>query len=339
MIDSPDPHARDVDDDMAIRLLRLAGQRSPAPDLRAARVRAAVQSEWQRTVRRRTVRVRALVGAVFIAVAAAAAAVGRVTLGEPSGASAGQPVAVVEQLDGVSYRLDGSAGGRVPVRLSLRDSVRTGEWLETGPGARAGLRFGDGISVRLDAGTRVRARSTGSLELAAGAVYVDTGRETGNFEIRTVMGIARDVGTQFEVRLLDAAVRVRVRSGAVELRDRERAVSARAGTEITMSTAGVVSSAIAVHGPEWDWVGRLAPPLAFDGATLSEFLERVAREEGWVLRYADTALGREASAIILHGSVEGLTPIEAVDVAIASSGLRHHLQGGELIVRREMELP
>ena len=52
------------------------------------------------------------------------------------------------------------------------------------------------------------------------------------------------------------------------------------------------------------------------------------------MRYADAALAREASGIVLHGSVNGLPPREALDVAITTSGLQHRLESGELTVFR-----
>ena len=78
----------------------------------------------------------------------------------------------------------------------------------------------------------------------------------------------------------------------------------------------------------------LAPPLEIEGVALSAFLERIAREHGWDVRYRDAALAREATTIVLHGSVNGLSPREALDVAIATSGLQHRLENGELTVFR-----
>jgi ferric-dicitrate binding protein FerR (iron transport regulator) len=181
----------------------------------------------------------------------------------------------------------------------------------------------------------VRPLAAGVIELSAGAVYVDTGGESGRFEVRTPLATARDVGTQFEVRLVDRTVRLRVREGAVELSDGTRSVAGRAGTEVTLSATGAMSRPIATHGSEWDWTAAVALPFEIEGATLSAFLARIAREHGWTVRYADAALAREASDIILHGSVRGLPPGEAVGVAIATSGLRHRLEGGELLVLRE----
>ena len=149
------------------------------------------------------------------------------------------------------------------------------------------------------------------------------------------MGIARDIGTQFEVRLLDRSLRLRVRTGVVELRDGARSVSGRAGTEITLTGNTAVSRPMAAHGSEWEWTAQVSPPLDIEGMALSVFLERVAREHGWRLHYSDPALEREASGIILHGSVEGLRPREAIDVAIATSSLHHRLEAGTLVVLRK----
>ena len=168
--------------------------------------------------------------------------------------------------------------------------------------------------------------------MIAGAVYVDTGRENGRFEVRTDLATAHDIGTQFEVRLVDDGLRLRVRTGLVELKGPTRSISGRPGTEIVLSTVGAVSRPIATHGSEWDWTTRVSPPLAMEGMSLAAFLRRVAHEHGWTLRYASPAVEGSAARVILHGPVDGLAPHEMVEVAIATSGLRHRLENGELVV-------
>lgn len=320
------------DDEAAERLLRMAGPRPPIAADRAARVRTAVHARWQAGQRRRLVRRRVLSGSALVAAAAVLVLLaGRLRDDRPVEMPPGADVAVVERVEGAPQRLSGSSPSSV---LAAQDVVRTGEWIETGPGTRIALRFTDGTSVRLDAGSRLRSLSPVGIELAGGAVYVDTGRESGRFEVRTPIAVARDVGTQFEVRLVDEGLRLRVRTGMVELRDDRRSVSGRGGTEVLFSEEGAVSRAIAVHGAEWAWIARLSPPLDGDGIALSVFLDRLAREQGWTVRYADADLAREAESIILHGSVEGLTPEEALEVVVTTSGLRHRLDGSEAVVTR-----
>ena len=322
----------DTDEDGTVRLLRLAGVRPPVPDARADRVRGAVSSHWQAARRRRTVRRRAFAGIAVLAAAAAGALIaGRGLVVERSPVPPDRVVAVVERVVGAARRTASTPSGETGT-LSARDAVRSGEWIQTDPDARAALRFSDGTSVRLDVGTRVHALDADAIELSSGAVYVDTGRSSGRFEVRTDVATARDIGTQFEVRLVDRGLRLRVRTGIVELTHGERSVSGRAGTEVILSAAEAVTRPLAPYGPEWEWTAGLAPPPDFEGQTLSAFLARVAHEHGWEVRYADATLERTAARIVLHGSVSGLTPREAVDVAVATSGLLHRFENGTLVV-------
>ena len=338
MKDVREPWTDDGDEAATGRLVRMAGPRSPVAATRAARVRAAVHAQWQVDNRRRAVRKR--IRSVFLIASTAAVLVlmlGRIGLLDRTAAPSGEPVAVVEQIDGTPRRVSETPEVPAGAALTRNDAVRTGEWIETDTRARVALRFFDGTSVRLDVGSRARPLSSGGIELLAGAVYVDTGGESGRFEVRTAVATARDVGTQFEVRLLDRTLRLRVRTGLVELTDGVRSVSGRGGTEVTLSASGAVSRPIAVHGSEWDWTARVLRPLDIEGLALSMFLEWIAREHGWALRYDDPALAREAAGITLHGSVNGLAPHEAVEVAVATSGLRHRLERGELVVLRTLD--
>jgi ferric-dicitrate binding protein FerR (iron transport regulator) len=199
------------------------------------------------------------------------------------------------------------------------------------------LRLGDGTSVRVDRGSRARLLAPTVIDLASGAVYLDTGRDSADLEVRTPFGTAHDIGTQFEVRLDAAAVRVRVRSGIVELRRGGESVNARAGTELTVSAGAAVRRAMPANAPDWAWAANLAPVFEIEGRTVSAFLEHTAREQGWTLHYADARLTRDSSAIILHGSVAGLPPQDALAVALSASGLAHRLDGEDLHVFRERE--
>ena len=336
MSDVHSPWTDDADEDAAVRLLRLSGARPAVPADRAARVRTAVHMRWRTANRRRAVLRRGLAGCVLLATLVVLTT-GYVMLFDRRATPVGEPVAVVEQTVGIPQRRIELPDGSTVAPLSPNEAIRAGEWIETDAGARVAVRFADGTSVRVDVASRARPLSSDAIELAAGAVYVDSGREWGRFEVRTRLAIARDIGTQFEVRLLDRTVRLRVRSGIVELMNGARSVSGRAGTEITLNEHAAASRPIAVYGSEWDWTARVSPPLEIEGMSLSSFLERVVREHGWTLDYADTALARKATGIILHGSVNGLSPREAVDVAIATSGLRHRLEDGELVVLRSSE--
>lgn len=319
---------------MTARLLRLAGARAAVAETRQARVRTAVHTAWRADISRRVMR-RRLVGAG--SAVAAAAVVIAVTLPDrrvdAPAVQAGARVARVEQVTGAVH-IRRRVGERDRVAPLLEGSIAPGSWIETGGDGRVALRFQDGTAVRVDAGSRLRAVSSSVVELVGGAVYVDTEREDGRFEVRTPLATARDIGTQFEVRVSHGTLRLRVRSGLVELQEPARSISARAGTEIALSAAGATSRPIPTFGPDWQWATTVAGPLAMEGRSLADFLRHAAREHGLTLRYEDDTVRREARDIVLHGAVTDLTPDEAIAAAIGASGLDHRLEGGVLEVFR-----
>jgi ferric-dicitrate binding protein FerR (iron transport regulator) len=317
-----------------VRLLRIAGARGAASGERFARVNGRVHAHWEAGVRRRHVRRKAAIAAGLLAAAATLVFLVRVS-DDRALAPTGGKVAWVARISGAAGEvLRRDAGGAVGP-LAVDDAVLAGESLETGNAGRLALRFADGTSLRLDLASRVRLIAAGTIELSSGAVYLDTGSTAARFEIRTPVGTARDVGTQFEVRLLAAQLRVRVRTGAVEVSDRGRRATAHAGTEILFSATQAESRPLPAYGSEWDWIAELSPAIDIEGLPLSTYLDGLARERGWTVEYVDSSLAREAAAIILHGSVAGLTSTEALDVVIGTSGLAYRLDDGRLVIFRE----
>jgi ferric-dicitrate binding protein FerR (iron transport regulator) len=306
------------DETTTVQLLRAAGPRPRVSSERVARVRSAVHGAWQarqhRLVLRRRIAVAALLGGALALVLFTA----RTALFDRE-MKLGEAVAVVEEVHGPTPGVERA------------DTVRVGQWIETGGASRLALRFGRDTSVRLDVESRMRPLSSRIIEVSSGAIYVDT-EDHGSLEIRTPFGVARDVGTQFEVRLAEQSLRLRVRAGLVELHDGARTIAARPGTEVTLGPSGAVTRPFAASDPEWAWVNRVAVPLEMEGLTLATFLARLARGQGWTVEYRDAEVSRRAQAIVLHGSVSGLSPHEAVEVAVATSGLRHRLSGGSLLV-------
>ena len=269
--------------DTTARLLRTAGLRDDVPADRAARVRREVLDECRAVARRRAVRRRAWGGAITLATAALLIVV--VRLGTPR-QDARAPVreivaTVARRLGDEGGRLT-SAGGETlaSTLLSPDDTIRAGDLVETDTTSRLGLRLASDVSLRLDAADLID-----DGRVAAGALYVDTGRDAASLEIRTPFGVARDIGTQFELRLSDSSVRLRVRSGLVELQRGDDIVSARSGAELTYGAAGAVTRTVAIYGPEWAWTAGLALPFAIEGRSLAAVLDQLCHEHGWTSRY------------------------------------------------------
>jgi ferric-dicitrate binding protein FerR (iron transport regulator) len=278
----------DNDNDPIATLVRLAGRRPEVDAERTARVRAAVADEWHASVRRKRW--------TRVAVAAAiAATIGGVLLTRP--------------------RTEPSA----PV---VPPFVETAEIRElTTPGHATTSVEWNGGTLRLDRETHLRFDTERTATLLRGAIYYANDRPGVSVTIHTPFGDVRDVGTRFEIRLRDDALRVRVREGAVIVRD----TTARAGMELVANRTSVTSRTIATSGEEWAWIENAAPPIVLEGKSLDEVLRRIAIEKG-------LTLDRDGPNQTLHGEMP-LSVSEALDAATAAAGVTYRIEGDRLIVR------
>jgi ferric-dicitrate binding protein FerR (iron transport regulator) len=330
-----DVAAAQAEDDSVGQLLRLAGHRPAPPEDVAHRVRQAVHAEWQRARRRRSHAAQWLLGLGLAASVLLALGVWRHW----------NRVAPQPQIAAVLERVAGSPTGvwmTLPEATQAREQAHVGRSLpagaifETGSESRAALRLSGGASVRVDAHSRLTVVAEATLSLERGAVYVDSDptRHGAPVEVRTVRGIAREQGTQFEVRIVEPEVRLRVREGAVRLEAGGRAVDARGGDEVRTAASEIARSTVARTGQEWSWVLDVAPTFALEGRSLTEFLDWACRENGWTLRYADAVSQSAAGEVVLHGSLRGLNPAEAVSAVLPTVGFSQRLDNGSLVLAR-----
>jgi ferric-dicitrate binding protein FerR (iron transport regulator) len=326
-------HPMDDRDDVA-KLVRLGGKRRSVPHERAERVRAAAQAQWQEEVRRRSRRRYVWTAA---ALATAASLVLAITLtfipfgsDDPTGSGA---TILVEALNGSAWS---RLGAEANLFIAVGDNLRPGSALATAEESRAAIRLASGHSVRLDASTQIRLLDNGSLAVDRGAVYVDSGEEattTKALDVHTPLGVIEEIGTQFEVRLANDSVRVRLREGTVVVHQDDRNHELQVGTELELNPDGSVTRrALPTHGAEWEWVVGITPMLDLEGRTAMAFLEWVARERGWTLAFADDSVARFAGETVLGGALERLTLDEALDAVLPTCQMTYHVQSGVLVV-------
>jgi ferric-dicitrate binding protein FerR (iron transport regulator) len=304
-----------AEDDAVASLLRLAEPRPAVSPQSVARVKAVIHGAWQDALRARRRR------QTIIGVGAALAAGLVLALVRPPDRDP-EPwplivATVVRALPGVG----------LPVGRTLGQ----GTLVDSGSG-RLALRTASGASLRLDARTRVRLLGTSAIALEEGALYLDTPPDDHGFVVETALGRVTDEGTQFEARVTEGALRLRVREGRVVLGAQGRAVRAEAGEELRISRTGAERSRLATSGPEWAWIESLATAPPIEGRPLQAFLEWAARERGLRLQFEDEAARVKAGRVRLRGSLEGLTPVEALEAVMPTTSLRAHVEDDRLAI-------
>jgi ferric-dicitrate binding protein FerR (iron transport regulator) len=193
--------------------------------------------------------------------------------------------------------------------------------------------------VRLDADSRLRLAGEGTLVLERGAVYVDSGggsEGSAPFVVETPLGAVREVGTQYEVRLADASVRIRVREGTVTLDAGARVLEVPTSSELMLHADGTATTReVPIHGAEWEWVARVTRLPDLEGKSARVFLDHVARERGWRLRFSDAETERAAARARVFGSIGRLGLDDALDAVLPTIGMTWTVEDGTLTVASE----
>ena len=171
----------------------------------------------------------------------------------------------------------------------------------------------------------------------AASIWTRRTSHGGSVEVVTRFGALRDVGTQFEVLATGTTLRVRTREGAVTLtRGRSQPVlECAVSEELRIDSQGRVERGhIAAHDAEWAWAELLAEPPKGPELPLLQFLGWVARETGRGLRYDSSETESRVSKIVLHGTTPDVAPVQAMEVALATTDIDYSLvDDGTILLR------
>lgn len=309
------------------RALREALQQDPLSSERLARITRAVEAEWQRAVRDRRVRRVWWIAASAASLAVVALIGWRAAIGP-----------VDRQLVG-TIQSTGSNGLVAHRAWGMDRALGVGAIVESGLVVRVNgtgvvALVGGGL-LRLRAGTVIKTHARHEIEIEQGALYVDLDAHVphGVWSVRTRYGIVQHLGTQFEVAVFNAGLRVRVREGHVRVLGRPDS-DALAGEEIVLAGEGSVHrGVIAPDDPSWAWVQE--PPNRFEveGQSVLALLRWVARETGRQLDFADAQTRQLAERTVLHGSIQGFSAEQALDVMLATTTMSVKLHSGHILVR------
>lgn len=290
----------------------------PAAD--EAEIRRALFAEWDAITGRRAFLRRAVA-------ATAAAAILLAMFGALLLRTGSAPAAVVASVERV--RGDVQIAGAAPaIGAEVRSAVR----IDTHSGQVA-LRLANGGSMRLAPQTRVTFAAAGRATLDGGTLYFDS--ENGAaVEVRTPLGIVRDMGTQFVARLAGERLEVAVRDGRVAIDRGSGAVDVAAGERVSVTSGAAAPrrERSSSFGGDWDWAERVAPPFEINGRPLIDFLQWVEAQTGRTLEFADPNSERVARDTVLMGSMD-LEPMPMLAAVLATTDLGYALDGDRIVIR------
>ena len=303
-------------------LLREVGARDEPSAAAASDVMSAVHAEWLGIVQQRRHQQRVVAWRVAAGVALAVLVS---TFTYRFLAPMPEQVASIENVDG---QLLASSDDDAFQTRAAGELIRVGDIVQTDAQSRAAVSFPDGLSLRLDHGTRLTVDAANHITLVAGAVYIDAppGSQSANaLTVDTSAGSVQHLGTQYEVRAHTDAMVVSVREGRVRVTSPTSSNTGEAGQVLRLTTAGELSrSALAATDPHWEWALQAAPDFDIDNQSLAVFLQWIARETGRHLVYATPQAEATAGTVKLRGSIEGLDADVALTTVLATTQFRRY---------------
>lgn len=307
--------------DFVGELIRQAGRRETPSAAEYDRVLAAATGAFDAKVHQRRRR-RALRSMAAVVLVGIAATVLITNLPQPSPQTLAQVDRVVGPVE--AQRGDGTwtalSGEQSPIFATSR--------IRTGPGSRLGVRMTNGVSLRFAESTDVIFDGPDRIRLLSGKIYADAGQSSiaRRITVETIVGLAWDIGTQFEVQYVNDIYRLRVREGQVNLQQESRELRGLAGEQLTIDAAQrVYRDRIASDDSQWQWTETVAPDPLVDARPVSVLLSWVARQTGRSIEYARPELELEAATTMLYGQVYHLEPLEVLDAMLATTDFTYAL--------------
>jgi len=312
------------------RALRTGLRVNPLSPEAMARVRAAAEAEWLANIEHSPRRwVRYATAASFFVVAVLGGLYFMSPAGRPQGGELAAHLVRFEHPGVVEEHLL-----RADTALGEGALLRSGRTYRVIGQALVDLEGGG--NLRLASGSEFEILAKDDLRLESGEMYVDIPpgtRANSAFIARTEAGEFSHVGTQFALAVTQGDTRLRVREGSVHWLAADGESTVKAGTEVLFSKGTKAAERpVGTSGQEWDWTAQTTPDFEIDDRPLGDFLEWVARESGRKLVLVDDATRKQAASVRMHGSVHGLTPMQALSAVMATTELRYDLPDGQIRV-------
>jgi hypothetical protein len=318
--DEEDPARFSANTDPVRSALELGLRRQPLDAPALARMRGALRAEFDslrgsRTgVRRWPLRVASMAAGLAAFTVLAALYLFQAEEGPPIGSVVRVEHGSLQTATNPFRKHDLVAGADVPSQESIT-SVGTSL-----------IALAHGGLLRIAPGTSFEGVGPNEMLLHSGHVFLDFPGGAGRFVLRTSAGSFEHMGTQFEAAVDGGNTRIRVREGSVQMNTAAAMQRVDAGTEIVISQAGAVARrSLPTYGSDWAWVEALAPQFEIENRELADFLGWVARETGRRVEFADERAREVARHTLLHGSVQGLAPLAALEQVLSTTSLAYEV--------------
>jgi ferric-dicitrate binding protein FerR (iron transport regulator) len=171
----------------------------------------------------------------------------------------------------------------------------------------------------------LRLLAADQISVEHGRVYIDAPTNAlVPLLVKTSLGTVNHLGTQYQVQVTKNRLTISVREGRVAVVGGYGKAQLAANESAVYTEQGEIArTAVASQDASWLWAMQAAPTYAIDNRSLASFLDWVARETGRTVAYATPQARVQAEQLILRGSVEKLSPDQALQAVLATTQFVH----------------
>jgi hypothetical protein len=207
-------------------------------------------------------------------------------------------------------------------------TINPGDFIKTKNNNRLLIELVNGNSFRLDENTLVQIVNKNEIQLKQGKIYIESNKSSSlnQLLIKTKLGSINHIGTRYLVEYNDRQLNVGVREGKVVVDNVNQHKEVSKGFALTINENGsYTSSKILPNQLNWQWTQKIAKQFNIQGKTVSEYLNWVSSETGYPIKWLLNRDKIDASLIKLSGSINGVMPLESLDVLLPTTRFNYSI--------------
>lgn len=221
-------------------------------------------------------------------------------------------------------------------KLSVHKTINPGDFIKTQANNRLYVRLNNGNSFRLDESSTLKINTSDNFSLINGQIYIDSDHANGNHKlsIETQLATIDHIGTRYSISYNEESLNVSVREGLVlvDVSDNKKH-QVEKGKQFTQSSSGEYSfNLINSYDDKWLWTQKITPNFEIQDKSMSDYLKWVSSETGYQIQWDSFKVKAKAKDVILSGSINGIVPIDSIDVIFPTTKFSYKLNDSELLI-------
>lgn len=221
-------------------------------------------------------------------------------------------------------------------KLNIHKTINPGDYIKTQTNNRLYVSLNNGNSFRLNENSTLKINTSDNFSLLNGEIYIDSDNQKGNHKltIETQLATIDHIGTQYSILYNEDYLNVSVREGLVlvdSIGSEKHQIEK--GKQFIQSSSGDISfNSINTFDDKWLWTQKITKSLEIQDKSMFEYLGWISSETGYPIKWDSFNVKTKAKDVILSGSINGIMPIDSIDVIFPTTRFSYEIINNEIYI-------